>query len=94
MKKKLVKKEAGVSLETKVDRIFGIVLNMEENFEQLKTDVSDLKSGQRRLQNSVDGLAKMVKDFHEEIIVTRRRLDVLEAWAKKVSEKVGIPLPF
>ena len=45
------------------------------------------------LQTSVDNLAKMVQDFRDEHIIMHRRLELLEAWAKKVSAKVGIPLP-
>ena len=45
------------------------------------------------LQTSVDNLAKMVKDFEQEHIIMHRRLEVLEAWAKNVSEKFGVPLP-
>lgn len=45
------------------------------------------------LQNSIDSLTKMVQDFCDEHIIMHRRLEFLEAWAKKVSEKIGIPLP-
>jgi archaellum component FlaC len=46
------------------------------------------------LETSVDNLTKIVKDFQEEHIILHRRVETLEAWAKKVSEKIGIPLPF
>lgn len=60
----------------------------------LKKDIKSLSVKADNLQTSVDSLAKMVKDFHEEMIVTRKLLDLLEQWARKVSEKIGIPLPF
>lgn len=67
---------------------------MDEKFAKIDERFEHIEKKVDGIQTSVDNLTKMVKDFHEEIIVTRRRLDVLEAWAKKVSEKIGIPLPY
>ena len=61
---------------------------------ELKADILHVDAKVDTVQTSVDGLTKMVKDFQDEYIVMRKRLEVLEAWAKKVSEKVDIPLPF
>ena len=57
-------------------------------------DVVATKEEMRDLQTAVDGLAKLVKDFREEHIVIHHRLEILEDWAKKVSAKTGIPLPY
>ena len=61
---------------------------------ELKADIATVDEKVERVITSVDGLAKMVKDFQEEHIIMRKRLEVLETWAKKVSEKVGIALPY
>ena len=61
---------------------------------ELKADIAVVDDKVTNLTTTVDNLAKMVKDFQEEHIIMRKRLEVLETWAKKVSEKVGIPLPF
>ncbi len=45
------------------------------------------------LQTSVDNLTKIVQDFRDEHIILRRQFELLRAWAEKVSEKVGVPLP-
>ncbi len=60
----------------------------------LKADIAEVKESNTQILTSIDGLAKMVKTFQEEHIIMRKRLETLEAWAKKVSEKVGVPLPF
>ena len=67
---------------------------LDEMKAELKADIAEVKKSNIQILTAVDGLAKMVKDFQEEHIIMRKRLEVLEAWAKKVSEKVGIPLPF
>ena len=67
---------------------------LDKKFGKLEADVAIVDEKVERTLTSVDSLAKMVKDFQEEHIIMRKRLEVLEAWAKKVSEKVGIPLPF
>jgi peptidoglycan hydrolase CwlO-like protein len=58
----------------------------DERFDQLEKRLDVL-------QTSVDNLAKQVQEFQQEMIVNRKRLEKLEAWAKHVSEKLGIPLP-
>lgn len=45
------------------------------------------------LQATADALAKEVKDMRDEHIILYRRLELLESWAKKVSQKLDIPLP-
>jgi len=60
-----------------------------------KEDLEHLASQEsvNRLQTSVDSLAKMVKDFRDEHVVIHHRLQVLESWAKEVSQKFSIPIP-
>ncbi|OGX06993.1 MAG: hypothetical protein A2Z88_00635 [Omnitrophica WOR_2 bacterium GWA2_47_8] len=60
---------------------------------EYKRDATRLEQKVDTLINSVDGLAKLVKDYQDEHMVLHRRLEKLEAWAKRVSERVGIPLP-
>jgi prophage DNA circulation protein len=60
----------------------------------LKTEFLALRGDVRTLQTSIDGLAKLVKDFRDEHIVLYKRIETLENWAKKVAEKLGISLSF
>ena len=60
---------------------------------QLKEHISRVEEKVDSLITSVDGLAKLVKDFRDEHIVLHRRIEMLETWARKVSAQVGIPLP-
>ena len=70
------------------------VLATNEDIKDVKSDIVRLENKVDKLQTSVDNLGKMVKTFQEEHIIMRKRLETLETWAKKVSEKLGIPLPF
>ena len=66
---------------------------LDEQFGVVKTEISTVKAGVQTLQTSVDGLTKLVRDFQDEHILLRRKVELLENWAKEVSKKVGIPLP-
>ncbi len=57
-----------------------------QRFEKLENKVD-------ALQTSMDNLTKLVQDFRDEHIILRRQFEILRAWAEKVSEKVGVPLP-
>lgn len=59
-----------------------------------KSEFFALREDVRTLQTSIDGLAKLVKDFRDEHIVLYKRIETLENWAKKVAEKLGISLSF
>lgn len=67
---------------------------MDEKFAQIDERFDRVEKKVDALQQAVDALRKEVKDFSDEHIVLYRKIEVLEEWAKKVSEKVGIPLPF
>jgi nitrate/nitrite-specific signal transduction histidine kinase len=45
-----------------------------------------------RLVNTVDGFVKRIDDYEIEQISRDRQFDRLLDWARKVSEKTGIPL--
>ncbi len=82
------------NLEQKFDKFAGVVLHLDGQFRDFNQRLSRVESKVDVLQTSIDNLTRMVKGFEEEMIVNRNRIDVLEKWARQVSEKVGIPLPF
>ena len=60
---------------------------------EVKADVQAIDEKVAHLQDSVDGLVKIVKDFQDEHIILRHQFEIFKVWAKQVSEKVGVPLP-
>lgn len=47
-----------------------------------------------RLTNSVDAYAKQANTYYQEMLILSRRIERMEIWIKKVSDKVGIPFEF
>ncbi len=66
---------------------------LDERFSKLEDRLGSIEEKIGTLQTSTDGLTKIVKDYQDEHIILRCRVELLEAWAKTVSAKVGIPLP-
>lgn len=66
------------------------VENRLEKMIEQKADKSDIT----RLTTQIDGLAKQIKDYHQEMVMFVRKVERMEAWIKKVSLKVGIPYEF
>lgn len=66
---------------------------MDEKFSHVENRFDAIEAKVDTLQVSTDNLTKIVKDFQDEHILLRRKVEVLENWAREVSKKVGIPLP-
>jgi hypothetical protein len=66
-----------------------------EEFRSEMNTKLDSKSSQYsldKLVNTVDGFVKRIDDYEIEQISRDRQFDRLLDWARKVSEKTGIPL--
>ncbi len=75
--------------------------NFQPLFEYLDEMKADIDTRFNKLEQKVDSitstldyLCKTVKGFEQEMIVNRHRIERLEDWAKQVSAKTGIPIPF
>ncbi len=66
---------------------------MDERFSKLESRFDGIEEKIDTQQASTDNLTKMTKDFQDEHIILRHKVERLEAWAKAVSAKVGVPLP-
>lgn len=96
--KKSIKKSTvrGKNLEEKVDFLIDFVQTKVVTKDYLdgrlteKADKSDIV----RLTSQIDGLAKQIKDYHQEMIMFTRKVERMESWIKKVSAKVGIPYEY
>ena len=82
-------------LVTKED--FAKLVTLEE-FEQFRTetkqDFDNLRESIQALTISVDKLAKIVEDFHQEFIMMIAKVDRHEKWIMQIAEKLGMRLEY
>jgi hypothetical protein len=71
-----------------------LLIEAEKEVFPTKADFEELRTDFNTLQTSVDKYAKKTDTYHQELTVWFNKVKMLEEWAKKVSEKVGIALPF
>ena len=71
-----------------------LLIEAEKEVFPTKTDFGELQTSFSALQTSVDKYAKKTDTYHQELIVWFNKVKVLGDWAKEVSKKVGIALPF
>jgi septal ring factor EnvC (AmiA/AmiB activator) len=66
--------------------------SLESKFDTLKEEVIDLKRSHDRLARTIDKFVARIDGYETEMIVRDSQFEKLLAWARKVSEKTGIPL--
>jgi hypothetical protein len=62
---------------------------LKDDIQTLKTELPS-KEDFSQLQTSVDGLAKLTKDYYEEVIVLRGKVERMEKWIQDASLKLGL----
>jgi septal ring factor EnvC (AmiA/AmiB activator) len=65
---------------------------VEHDISQVKQQVVDLQASHDRLMNTIDAFVSRIDGYETEMAVRDRQMERLLAWARKVSEKTGIPL--
>lgn len=84
------------NLEEKVDFLINFMQTEVVTKNYLHGFTADFarKSDIIKIQNQIDGLAKQIKDYHQEMVMFVHKVERMEAWIKKVSQKIGIPYEF
>lgn len=72
-----------------VDKRF---FKIEQDIAGLKTEIIDLKKSHNQLMNTIDRFIARIDHYEVEQMARDRQLERLLDWARKVSEKTGIPL--
>jgi len=62
---------------------------LKDDIQTLKTELPS-KENFSQLQTSVDGLAKLTKDFYEEVTVLRGKVERMEKWIQDAAPKLGL----
>ena len=76
-------------LEDRFDKRF---FTLEHKMAKIEADIIDLKKSQDHLTNTVDAFIARIDRYETEQLVRDRQFERLLEWARKVSEKTGIPL--
>lgn len=64
----------------------------ENELAEVKLIAIDLKSSHDKLLNTIDGFVARIDGYETEMAARDRQMERLLAWARKVSDKTGIPL--
>jgi len=65
---------------------------VDERFNTVERDIRELKESHNRLLNTIDGFLARIDKYETELAARDHQFEKLLAWARKVSEKTGIPL--
>ena len=74
------------------DVIAGFAQQVDDRFNKIESEVSDVKGSLDRLQNTMDSYLKRLEEVEVENGARDARFDRLLDWARGVSAKTGIPL--
>lgn len=66
--------------------------NVDTRFNQIEKEISELKDSHQRLLNTIDGFVGRIDRYESEQTARDSQFNRLLEWARKVSEKTGIPL--
>lgn len=65
---------------------------VDERFNRLEVRIGKLEESHQRLLSAVDGFIGRIDKYETELAVRDHQFERLLAWARKVSDKTGIPL--
>ena len=67
-----------------------LLIEAEKEVFPTKTDFEELRGEFRNLQTSVDNYSKKTDEYHKEMSVLIHKVNRMEDWIKKVSDKLGV----
>lgn len=96
MDESVTKNDLQRALKGQTDEIVGILqtftLQIDERFTKIEREITELKDSHNRLLNTIDGFISRIDKYETELTARDNQFAKLLAWARKVSEKTGIPL--
>jgi len=73
------------------DVIANFAQQVDGRFNKVEQDIADLKESHHRLLNTIDGFVARIDHYEIEQAARDNQFNRLLAWARKVSEKTGMP---
>jgi len=65
---------------------------VDTRFNKVESELSELRESHHRLLNTIDGFVGRIDRYETEQLMRDNQFNRLLDWARKVSEKTGIPL--
>lgn len=91
-----IEKSISIQLIKAVDNLSKVIGNfatqVDERFNKLEERMDKLEQSHQRLLSTVDGFIGRIDKYETELAVRDHQFERLLAWARKVSDKTGIPL--
>jgi septal ring factor EnvC (AmiA/AmiB activator) len=96
MDKYATKEELKVAMREQTDEIVGVIQSfvqqMDDRFNKIEKEINELRDSHNRLLNTIDGFIGRIDKYETELAARDNQFEKLLAWARKVSEKTGVPL--
>src|SRR5882672_9989523 len=65
---------------------------VDARFNKVEKELAELRESHQRLLNTIDGFIGRIDHYETEQLIRDNQFNRLLEWARKVSEKTGIPL--
>lgn len=79
-----------------IDDVISIIRDfmtqVDNRFNSIEKEITQLKDSHNRLMNTIDGFIGRIDKYETELAARDNQLEKLLVWARKVSDKTGIPL--
>ncbi|NBU34485.1 hypothetical protein EB118_05075 [bacterium] len=96
MNDSITKDDLKLALHEHTDEIMNVMQtfmqHVDDRFNKLEHEIIELKDSHNRLLNTIDGFIGRIDKYETELASRDSQFEKLLAWARKVSEKTGIPL--
>ncbi|HKU18519.1 MAG TPA: hypothetical protein VJP80_04560 [Candidatus Saccharimonadales bacterium] len=79
-------------VDSRFNQLEAKVANIDTRLEHVEKRISDLEQRFDHLLNTIDGFIARIDRYETEQLMRDNQFNRLLAWARKVSEKTGIPL--
>jgi len=86
------------SLSKQTDEIVNLIHvfmdQVDTKFKTVESEIIELKESHNKLINTIDGFISRIDKYESDLAARDNQFEKLLAWARKVSEKTGIPLEY
>ena len=84
------------ALREQTDEVVGLIQTfmqqVDERFTGVEQKITKLEDSHNRLLNTIDGFVGRIDKYETELAARDNQFEKLLAWARKVSDKTGIPI--